>query len=247
MADSDIEEKVDPLIDWWQSPAGQEVLRQERQLFQSTPGHFHGYYQLQLGGESSLLPDMTMPKFRMHMAKSADVNGSNEALPFKSNSLDTLLLNHVLEFSSDPHQVLREAERILVGDGTMIICCFNPWSLWGVRRVLPCKKSAPWNGHFFGKSRIKDWLSLLNFDVIACERLMFRPPLKTEKWLNRTAKLETLGHRFWPVFSGVKILVATKRTVPLTPVTQRWRARQIFPKKGLVTKPATREEINGSS
>jgi hypothetical protein len=76
---------------------------------------------------------------------------------------------------------------------------------------------------------------------------MFRPPLKTEKWLNRTAKLETIGHRFWPVFSGVKILVATKRTVPLTPVTQRWLAGQIFPKKSLVTKPATREEINGSS
>jgi len=247
MADSDIDDDIDPLTLWWHSPLGQAVLKQEQQLFQSTPEHFHGYYQLQLGCETSLLPDMTMPKFKRHMAKSADVDGDNESLPFKSKSLDIILLSHVLEFSADPHQVLREAERVLVGDGTMIICCFNPWSLWGLRRLFSRKTSAPWHGHFFGKSRIKDWLSLLNFDVIACEKLMFRPPLKKEKWLNRTLKLETKGQRFWPVFSGVKVLVATKRTVPLTPVIQRWRAGQIFPNTGLATKPATREKINGPS
>lgn len=244
MADSDIEEGTDPLTDWWQSPLAQTVLEQEQQLFQSTPEYFHGYYQLQLGGGKDLLPAMTMPKFKRRMAKSGDVSGANEALPFKSNSLDTLLLCHVLEFTTEPHQVLREAKRVLVGDGTLIICCFSPWSLWGLRRLFSFKNTRPWNGHFFGKSRIKDWLSLLNFDVLACDKLMFRPPLKTEKWLSKVTKLETIGHRFWPVFSGVKILVATKRTVPLTPIAQRWRPSQIFPKKSLVTKPATREEIN---
>ncbi|MBT3505439.1 MAG: methyltransferase domain-containing protein [Piscirickettsiaceae bacterium] len=248
MADSDIDDNIDdPLTRWWQSPLGHAVLKQEQQLFQSVPEHFHGYYQLQVGGEINLLPEMVMPKFKRRMGKSADVAGANEALPFKSKSLDTLLLSHILEFSADPHQVLREAERVLVGDGTMIICCFNPWSLWGVRRLFSRKISAPWNGHFFGKSRIKDWLSLLNFDVIACEKLMFRPPVKSEKWLQRAVKFDTLGHRFWPIFSGVKVLVATKRTVPLTPVAQRWRPGQIFPKKSLVTKPATRDKINGPS
>jgi len=234
------------LIDWWQTPLGQCVFKQEQQLFQSTPEHFHGYYQLQIGIEDNLLPDMTMPKLRKRMAHSGDVAGCNESLPFKSNSLDTLVLSHVLEFSSDPHQVLRESERILVADGTMIICCFNPWSLWGLRRVFPCEKVAPWHGHFFGQSRVKDWLSLLNFDVISTKRLMFRPPFRSEKWLNRTFKLESCGHRFWPIFSGVTVLVATKRTVPLTPVAQRWHTAQLFPKKRLITKPATREKINGS-
>lgn len=247
MADSDIEDKFDSLADWWQSALGQTVLNQEQQLLQSTPEHFHGYYQLQLGGETKLLPAMTMPKFKTQMAKSADVNGSYEALPFKSNSLDTLLLCHVLEFSGNPHQILREAKRVLVGDGTIVICCFNPWSLWGIRRLFSRKKRAPWNGRFYGKSRMEDWLSLLNFDVIACERVMFRLPIKNEKWLTRTAILDNIGQRLWPIFSGVKVIVASKRTVPLTPLPQRWRAVQIFPKKGLVTKPATREKINGPS
>lgn len=247
MSESEQQQTTDPMQAWWQSSLGQCILQQEKDLFQRVSIHFHGYYQLQVGVEEKLLPDMTMPKFRRYMGSSADVQGSHEALPFKSNSLDTLVLAHVLEFSDDPHQVLREAERVLVSDGTMIICCFNPWSLWGLRRLLPCKSAMPWQGHFFGKSRIKDWLALLNFEVAACERLMFRPPLKTEKWLNRTRCLETAGQRFWPALSGLKVLVATKRTIPLTPATQRWRTRQLFPNKGLVTKPATREKTHGSS
>ncbi len=245
MTDPDID-KTDPLIAWWQSPLGQSVLKQEQQLFQSTPEHFHGYYQLQIGVDENVLPEMTIPKLRKRMANSADVMGCNEALPFKSKSLDTLVLSHVLEFSPDPHQVLREAERILVGDGTLIICCFNPWSLWGLRHIIPFETAAPWHGHFFGQARITDWLSLLNFDVISTERLMFRPPFKSEKWLDRTAKLETWGHRFWPVLSGVTILVASKRTVPLTPVAQRWHAGQLFPKRQLASKSVTREKVNGS-
>jgi len=244
MTDSEIDNE-DPLIAWWESSLGQCVFKQEQQLFQSTPEHFHGYYQLQIGVEHNLLPDMTMPKFRKRMASSADVAGCTQSLPFKSKSLDTLMLSHVLEFSPDPHQVLREGERVLVGDGTMIICCFNPWSWWGLRRLFSCKKEAPWHGHFFGQSRIKDWLSLLNFDITSTERLMFRPPLNSQKWLSRTAKLESFGHRFWPIFSGVTILVATKRTVPLTPVAERWHARQLFPQKHSVPKPVTREKING--
>ena len=239
-------DNVDPLRDWWESPLGRCVLKQEKQLFRDKPGHFNGYYQLQVGIEYDLFPEMIVPKFRKRMARSADVEGINESLPFKSNSLDTLILSHVLEFSSDPHQVLREAERILVGDGKMIICCFNPWSWWGLRRLFSSRKGAPWHGTFFGQSRIKDWLSLLNFDVVSTEKLMFRPPLKSEKWLNKTVKLESYGRRFWRAFAGVTILVATKRTIPLTPVTGRWHAGKWFPKKSLVGKPATREKIDGS-
>ena len=52
-------------------------------------------------------------------------------LPFASHSLDLVVLPHVLEFSTDPHQVLREVERVLIPEGQVIICGFNPTSLWG--------------------------------------------------------------------------------------------------------------------
>jgi len=55
------------------------------------------------------------------------------------------------------------------------------------------------------------------------------------------------GQRLWPIFSGVTVIVATKRTIPLTPVEQRWKTNQFFPTGRLVTKPVTRENIDGTS
>ncbi len=241
------QQNIDTVEAWWSDELGQCVLAQEREQFDQLLQYFHGYYQLQIGVDANMLPEMAMPKFQKRMARTADVMGSNESLPFKSNSVDLIVLAHALEFSSDPHQVLRDADRALVGDGTMIICCFNPWSAWGVRRLFSRKMTSPWQGHFFGKTRLKDWLALLNFDVVACDRLMYRLPVRKAKWLEKTMFLEKVGARFWPVFGGVTVLVATKRTVPLTPISTKWRTSPIFTNKGLVTKPATREKINGPS
>ena len=72
-------DNVDPLRDWWESPLGRCVLKQEKQLFRDKPGHFNGYYQLQVGIEYDLFPEMIVPKFRKRMARSADVEGINES------------------------------------------------------------------------------------------------------------------------------------------------------------------------
>lgn len=233
------------LTQWWQQPLAECVLAEERAYLQTITQYFHGYYQLQFGTEKRLFPELDKPKMQTLLAETGDVSGHSQALPFKSHSLDTVLLIHLLEFADDPHQALREAERVLVADGILIIACFNPWSLWGLQRLFSRRKKMPWRGHFFGQERIKDWLSLLNFDVVETESLVFRPPFKSEKWLNRTHRMETWGRKFWPIFSGVNILVASKRTIPLTPVAESWRSRQFFPKVRLLTKPATREKING--
>jgi len=214
---------------WWQSPLGQNVLDQEQIVIQSLTSHFHGYYQLQLGQQQSLLPSLSRPSIQKIMANSADVQGECTELPFKCHSIDTLLLSHVLEFSDEPHQVLREADRILVNDGTIILCSFNPWSLWGLRRLFSWHKVPPWQGIFFSQTRLKDWLALLNFEVISTNHFLFSPPLRSKKWFDRFSWLEHWGKRLWPLFSGVSILVATKRTIPLTPVTMAWRAKQLFP------------------
>ena len=228
------------MADWWQSPLGQAVFSQEKNKLHSLSAYFHGYYQLQLGNKQSLLPPSSRPSQQKIMAKAADVEGLNELLPFKCHSVDLLLLNHVLEFSSDPHQVLREAERVLVADGTIVLCSFNPWSLWGLRCLLSWQDQPPWQGKFYRQTRIKDWLALLNFEIIVTKNLLFSPPLRSAKWFNRFSFMERWGKRLWPFFAGVTILVATKRIIPLTPVTKYWRARQLFPTGSFVSKPVTK-------
>jgi SAM-dependent methyltransferase len=231
------------MAQWWQSPLGQEVILQEQDKLQSLSQHFHGYFQLQIGYKQLLLPPTSRASQQKVMADSADVEGHHEALPFKCHSLDLLLLNHVLEFSADPHQVLREAERVLVADGTIVVCSFNPWSLWGLRCLLSWQDQPPWQGKFYRQTRIKDWLALLNFEIIASRKLLFSPPIRSEKWLKRFSFMERWGKRLWPFWSGVTILVATKRTIPLTPVTKKWRAKQLFPAGSFVNKPATNKVL----
>lgn len=231
------------MADWWQSTLGQAVLTQQQEKLHSLNRYFHGYYQLQLGCMQSILPPTSRPSQQKIMANSADVEGRDEALPFKCHSLDLLLLNHVLEFSADPHQVLREAERVLVADGTLILCNFNPWSLWGLRCLLSWQDQPPWQGKFYRQTRIKDWLSLLNFEIIASKKLFFSPPIQSAKWLSRFSFMERWGKRLWPFWAGTTILVATKRTIPLTPVTQRWQARKLFPSGTFVHKPAANKVL----
>lgn len=89
MVDYKANEKM--MSDWWQSPLGQCVLIQEQTLLQSLSSHFYGYSQLQLGVDQKLLPKVSRSNVQKLMAKSADVEGNNEELPFKCHSVDTLL------------------------------------------------------------------------------------------------------------------------------------------------------------
>ncbi len=57
-------------------------------------------------------------------------------LPFEAQSVDLLVMPHTLEFARDPHRLLREAERVLVPEGQLIILGFNSLSLWGARQSL---------------------------------------------------------------------------------------------------------------
>ena len=90
------------------------------------------------------------------------------------------MLAHVLEFEPTPHEALREAQRVLVPEGHVVIAGFNPWSLMGIwRAVLHRSGVTPWSGDFLGLSRLEDWLALLSFDVTQVESLFFRPPFKS--------------------------------------------------------------------
>jgi SAM-dependent methyltransferase len=151
-------------------------------------------------------------------------------LPFESQSLDLLLLPHVLEFSANPHQVLREAERVLRPEGRLVLAGFNPRSLWGLaHRLQGGERGYPWNGSFLNISRVKDWMVLLGLEVAAGSMCCYRPPINRENWLRRLRFMEPAGDRWWAMGGGVYFLQAVKRVQGMhiilpqwkTPVTQR--------------------------
>jgi SAM-dependent methyltransferase len=150
-------------------------------------------------------------------------------LPFDSDCMDLVVLPHILEFAEYPHQILREAARVLRPEGNLIISGFNPRSLWGLHHALGRRQGYPWQDQFIALHRIKDWLALLGFEVAGGRFAAYAPPFHTAKWLERFAFMEAAGDRWWAVSGGVYFLHAIKRVHGMRLIKPKWN-------EGLVSK-----------
>ena len=232
---------------WYTSALGQRLAQSEKLILDKYLPDLFGYYLLQCG-----CPEIKVEKGIGQWLKSSRVSshicldfelsqGINcqshlAHLPIKADSLDVVVLPHVLDFSSIPHQVLREVERVLIAEGHVVILGFNPWSIWNISRLfLFWTKQPPWNAHFLAASRVMDWLALLGFDVVKRQSYFYQPPIQNENIIKRMSFFEKLGQRFWPIFGAGYILVARKRVQTLTPIRSRWRARRQVVNSGLNT------------
>ena len=141
------------------------------------------------------------------------IKAETAELPFASESIDLIVLPHVLEFASDPHQILREVDRVLRPEGRLVISGFNPASLWGMRQYISRLIGNPFlprDGQFIGLMRIKDWLQLLNFSLDRGHFGCYKLPLQGQG-IARMDFLEPMGNRWWPIFGAVFIISAIKR------------------------------------
>ena len=153
------------------------------------------------------------------------------ALPFPANSLDLVVLPHSLELTADPHAALREVARVLVPEGRVVICGLNPMSLWGFRqqrahlyRRFGCDRMfLPEAGEFIGYLRMRDWLRLLDLDIVSGEFGCYRPALANPGWLARFAWMDRAGARWWPILGAVYCLVAVKRVRGMTLLNPTWK------------------------
>jgi len=119
--------------------------------------------------------------------EAANLYAGGDRLPLASESVDVFVLPHTLEFHPNPHALLREVDRVLIPEGHVVILSFNPWSLWGVFRVLlGWRKQMPWCGQYYSRPRLRDWLSLLGFDYRCGRQIFFKPALQHDD--NRPAE-----------------------------------------------------------
>ena len=242
------------LGDWFATDAGRYVLNWELAQVDIAVEDIFGFNAAQIGspgldylrsnrirhrfaiglegaGPASLANDQWVPagaaRPTAHQDPRPYVRASLDQLPIASASLDLIILPHVLEFCADPHQVLREAERLLMAEGQIVISGFNPLSMWGLAGYVGGRSPAhPWRGEFIGLSRLRDWLKLLGFELNGGRFGCYAPPFSQAKWLNRCRFLETAGDRWWPITGGVYVVRAVKRTAGMRLVTPVWRQRR---------------------
>lgn len=216
------------LGDWFDTPLGRYVLAREQAYFDQTVADIFGFHALQIGlPRCSFLAQCRIPsRFTVDYDPPADVIADPHELPFDENSVDLLVLPHALEFTNDPHLMLREAYRVVRPEGQIVIAGFNPFSLYGMKRYFGRGQVPPWNGSFIGLYRVKDWLSLLGFDVTGGRLDAYAPPFMHEKWLHRFGFFESAGDRWWPIAGGVYFLRATKRVMGMRVITPAWQRRE---------------------
>jgi len=247
---------------WLQTPAGRYLLDWERARIEAHVADVFGFHALQLGlGELDALQGNRMPHRWLALpavpgdpppgaagAGPEDVPAPRTAsrrapalscdfyaLPFPSQSLDLVVLPHTLELAADPHQTLREVERVLVPEGRVVVLGFNPASLWGARQWsgrwarrigllhADARPLLPQASELIGHRRLRDWLRLLGFEVEAGGFGCYRPALRSQAWLERCAWMEQAGDRWWPVFGAVYLVSAVKRVRGMRLIGPAWK------------------------
>lgn len=233
------------LAHWLQSPPGRYLLAWEQAQIDHAVADVFGFHALQLGlaeleslranrmphrwvasdslRESQPLPLPPVDESLSTLQPLLPGHGllcDFDALPFPSQSLDLVVLPHTLELTRDPHDTLREVERVLRPEGRLVIVGFNPASLWGLRQSAGRLRQRlggdaplylPNAGELIGYGRVRDWLRLLGFEVERGRFGLWRPPLRSERGLARTAWCDTVGARGWPVLGAVYLVEAVKR------------------------------------
>lgn len=225
------------------SPSSDYLLRWEQERFDAAVADVFGYYALQVGlpGLDCLRANriscrlearlpwiedeaLTVPP-RQPMGRALVRVERAEELPFAAQSLDLVALPHVLESAADPHEVLREVDRVLRPEGRLIVTGLNPISLWGARQLLP--GGLPWvlprPQQMIAPPRLRDWLKLLGFEAERAQYGCYRPYCRTAPWLERTAFLERPGDRWWPICGAVYLVSAVKRVRAMRLVGPAWK------------------------
>mgnify|MGYP001824517097 FL=1 len=192
-----------------------------------------GYHLLQLGAiRGRPLFENSPINHRIYAAERAGeriglVTMADE-LPLESDSIDAVIAHHSLDFAANPHQVLREIQRVLTPQGHLLLIGFNPHSLQGLStRLRGLSRQSLWHRHQpVSERRLTDWLHLLGCEVQSSTRLYTVPPIgggRVRQWLMRC---DDWSSRHNLPGGGIYILHAIKQVSALHRPRRQLRLRR---------------------
>jgi SAM-dependent methyltransferase len=202
------------------------VLDWELAQFDSAVDDVFGFRAVQIGlpEVDFLRQNRIRYRFTLALEQGAALAADPLQLPLASQSVDLVALPHVLEAHHNPHDVLREVERVLMPEGQAVISGFNTVSLWRLRQAFMFQRNgAPWDAKFIGVLRLREWLRVLGFELNGGKFGCYAPPFSDRRWLERFSFMEKAGARWWPVTGGVYVVRAVKRVHGMRLITPAWR------------------------
>ncbi|CAL94673.1 conserved hypothetical protein [Azoarcus olearius] len=217
------------LSDWLDTPQGRYLIEWEQARLDAIVADIFGYNAVQIGlaGLDCLRANRMPFRFACGRTGRVAVVSRSDELPFATASLDLVVLPHVLEFARRPHHVLREVERVLVPEGSVVITGFNPFSLWGLRRLAARRNGElPWQGQYLSALRVKDWLTLLGFESQGAGFGCYIPAVSRPEWIERWRFMDRAGVRWWPVCGAAYAMQGIKRVQGMRLLTPNWREKK---------------------
>ncbi len=203
---------------WYQTILGSHLLKTELDELDRCLPKFFGRHLLQVGGPSEVLLFEKSPiLYRTRLTpeyssvfKGPTIQAELQALPLLSESIDVILLPHVLEFYAQARGLLQQLYTALIPGGHLLVLGFNPFSLWGIKKCCSHQKTLPWRGNFHSAAKIRHWLSSAGFVIEAQRDLFYRPPLNHPRALKKSLLLEPMGRLLWPSCGGSYLIIAKK-------------------------------------
>jgi len=221
-----------PLSDWFNSPLGELLAGNEQTLIDEELHNLFGYHLLQLSVAKQL--DLTSEsrishRFALYPQETANTFVAGRAdfnhLPLPSNSIDLVLLHHILDYSQSPHHVLREASNVLISQGHLVIVGFNPWSWFGLWRWLVrfFSRAPQWRHQSLRLGRLLDWLAVLDFEPVTIRQGFYSLPCSKPGTTKYLQWMERWGKRLNLPWGGFYLIVARKDSLAVIPQKPQWQ------------------------
>jgi SAM-dependent methyltransferase len=233
-----LEESHVDLNRWFESVQGRSLLALQKKYIESELQHLHGQRVLVQSPYSDLdLRESTLDSYSEYyatapIALSRTKIGSEQSLmadpaflPFSEGEIDLTIVHHVLEFSQNPQQVLKEVARVTDDQGYILILGFNPVSPTGALKLI--KQSCGIKGLCQRQSiriqRLQDWINFLDCSNLKIRYLSHALPLQSQRYANLCMGMNrSLGGSSLP-FASTFSLLARKDRGAFKPQRLQWR------------------------
>lgn len=224
---------------WLHTELGRQLVAAEAQLLQGLMDDVFGLELLQLGTWGSSRELLSSSRTRRQSivaeaadgaAKEIDIVARLNALPIQTATVDAVLLPHTLDFDADPHSIVREADRVLTGEGQLIVLGFQPLSLWGLRATAARSGYPAGLKQMLRARRVRDWLGLLGYEVVQQRTYLYSRPWGENSQSTRRILRRGLLN---PLPPGAWLIKARKHVYRMTPLRHRF-AREKRPVLGAI-------------
>lgn len=220
------------LESWYQTDQGLNLQASLQSALEPILDTAFGYHLVQVGHtRQQPLCDNSRIRHRAYIAPRGGQRISLVAeaaeLPLESESVDVVVAHHCLEFTAQPHQVLRELHRVLTPQGQLLLIGFNPYSVLGmIQRTCGVMGNSLWRDHHaVGRTRLLDWLRLLGFEQESCQFLSPVPVAGQGRLAQLACRLNAWSERHKLPLGGVYVMHAVKQVGGSARPVRRARSR----------------------